>query len=222
MTRCARRPGMNCNIGRQLPDMDETGISTLADGLKSQPANELSIRKKLCDRLALDVQNGANASGNHPAAKELAEEQQTVGDLLMSSAINRPREAADTYRAALDFWKSNQGRPDVIIHLCVDIVDAMLAAKRWDDAATFASGIVKTYGNDPNLRVSSEWMGREFVSAAQTLEDSSDPGSYTDAIALLDAIQKMDPPLPADFPDQLASLRSAIEAKHAASSKPSP
>jgi HEAT repeat protein len=206
----------------QLPDMDEPGISTLADGLKTQPANELLIRKKLCDRLALDVQNGANAAGNHSAAKELAEEQQTVGDLQMSSAINQPKEAADAYRAALDFWKSNQGRPDVINRLCRDIVDALLAAKRWDDAAAFAAGIVKTYGTDPNLRVTSETVGREFVSMVQNLEDSSDPGSYTDATALLDALQKMDPPLPADFPDQLASLRSAIEAKHAASSKPSP
>jgi HEAT repeat protein len=204
----------------QLPDMDETGISTLADGLKSQPANELLIRQKLCDRLALDVQNGANAAGNHSAANELAAQQQTVGDLLMSSAINHPREAADAYRAALDFWKSNQGRPDVINRLCGDIVDALLAAKRWDDAAAFASGIVKTYGNDPNLRVTSETVGREFVFAVQNMQDSSDPASYVDATALLDAVQKMNPPLPADFPDQLASLRSAIEAKHAASSRP--
>jgi HEAT repeat protein len=206
----------------QLPDMDETGMSTLADGLKSQPASELLIRKRLRDRLALDVQNGTNASGNHSAANELAEEQQTIGDLQMSSAINQPKDAADAYRAALDFWKSNQGRPDVINTLCGDIVDALLAAKRWDDAATFAAGIVKTYGADPNLRVTSETVSRRFLSAVQTLADSPDPASYGDAIALLDALKKMDPPLPADFPDQLASLRSAIEAKHAAFSKPPP
>jgi hypothetical protein len=98
----------------------------------------------------------------------------------------------------------------------------LLAAKRWDDAATFAAVIVKQYGKNPDLMVTSETVGREFISAVQNLEDSSDPSSYADATAILDALQKMDPPLPGDFPDQLSSLRSAIEAKHAASSKPSP
>ena len=46
----------------QSPAMDEIGLSTLADGLKPQPANELLIRKKLCNRLAIDVKNGANTS----------------------------------------------------------------------------------------------------------------------------------------------------------------
>jgi HEAT repeat protein len=205
-----------------LPEMDETGMSSLADGLKLQPANELLIRKKLCDRLTQDMQNGANASENHSAAKDLAEEQQTVGDLQMSPAINHPEEAAESYRAALEYWKSNQGGAGVIDRLSGNITHALLAAKRWDDAATFAAVIVKQYGKNPDLMVTSETVGREFISAVQNLEDSSDPSSYADATAILDALQKMDPPLPGDFPDQLSSLRSAIEAKHAASSKPSP
>jgi HEAT repeat protein len=204
----------------QLPDLDESGMSALADGLKSQPDKELLIRKRLCDRLAQDVQTGQNASDNHSPAKELAEEQQTVGDLEMNPAINHPGEAVVYYQSALDYWKSNQGQTDVINRLCWDIVDALLADKRWADAANFASGIVKTYGNDPNLRVTSETVGRAFVTAVQNLADSSDPSAYADAIALLDALQKMNPPLPADFPDQLASLRSAIEARRAATPKP--
>lgn len=89
-----------------------------------------------------------------------------------------------------------------------------------DDAATFASATIKQYGNDPNLRVTSQTVAREFVVAAGNLQESSDPGSYPDAIALLDAVKKMDPPLPPDYADQLASRRAAIEARHAASSRP--
>jgi hypothetical protein len=206
----------------QSPDMDETAMSTLADGLKSQPANELLIRQKLCDRLAQDAQKGADPAGIHSSAKELAEERQTVGDLQMNPAINQPLQAAEAYRHALDFWKSNQGDVDVINRLSGDITEALLAAKRWDDAAAFASGIVKRYGKDPNLMVTSQTVGREFMAAVQNLENSPDPGSYADAILLLNAVQKMDPPLPPDFPDQLAAQRSAIEARHAASSQPSP
>jgi HEAT repeat protein len=206
----------------QLPDMDEAGLSTLADGLKSQPANELLIRQKLCDRLAQDVKKGRDTPQGRSAAKELAEEQQTVGDLMMKPPINTPLQAADQYRAALDFWKSNDGGVDVINRLSGDITDALLAARHWDEAAVFASGIVKQYGKNPDLMVTSQTVGREFVVAVRNLEESSDPSSYGDAIALLDATQKMDPPLPPDFPEELAGQRSAIEAKHAASSKPSP
>ena len=202
------------------PAMDENGMSTLADKLKSQPPNELLIRKKLRDRLAQDVKKDPNSPEGRAAARQLAEEQQTIGDLLMNPAINHPVEAADQYRAALAFWDSNQGGADVINHLCRNITDALLAARHWDEAAAFASGIVKRYGQDRDLMVTSETLGQEFMAAVHNLEDSTDPGSYTDAIALLDAVQKMNPPLPPDFPDLLAAQRTAIEAKHTGSPKP--
>lgn len=203
-----------------LPDMDEGGLSFLADGLKSQPARELLIRQKLCDRLAQDVQKGTPAASGHPAAQELAEEQQTVGDLLANPPIDKPLDAAIQYRAALQYWKANQGGVDVINRLCGEITGALLAGKSWDEAATFASGIVKQYGKDPDLMVTSQTVATEFIVAVEKLQDSSDPGAYSDAILLLDTVQKMNPPLPPDFADQLASRRAAIEAKHAASSKP--
>jgi len=204
-----------------LPAMDENGLSTLADGLKQQPAKELVIRQKLSARLAEDVKNDRNDASGPSAAEDLADQQQTIGDLMTTAAINNPLQAAEQYRAALDYWSSNQGKADVINRLCGNIVDAYLAARRWDDAATFAAGIVKKYGKDATLRVTSQTMAREFVVAVRNLEESNDPGAYADAMQLLDAVQKMDPPLPSDYTDQLASMRSDIEAKHAASSKPS-
>jgi HEAT repeat protein len=204
----------------QSGDMDEIGLSTLAGLLKAQPENELLIRKILCDRLAQQVQKGAVAAGGHPAAQELAEEQQTVGDLLMNPPISRPDQAANYYRSALDYWKANQGGVNVIDRLCASLTRALLQAKQWDDAAAFASEVVKQYGHDPNLMKTSETVGREFVSAAQNLVDSTDPGAYTDAENLLNAAQKMSPPLPQDFQDQLTSSRTSIEAKHAAASQP--
>jgi HEAT repeat protein len=204
----------------QLPQIDETALSAMADGLKTQPAKELVIRQRLTQRLAEDVKNGGGEAG-HPAAQELAEQRQTVGDLLMNPAVDRPLAAAEAYRAALDYWSSNQGSPNVISSLCGDIVNAYLEARHWDDAASFAAGIVKKYGKDPNLMVTSQTVARQFVAAAGNLEESTDPNAYSDAMALFDAVAKMDPPLPPDYPDQLASRRAAIEAKHAASSKPS-
>jgi len=204
----------------QLPDIDEQSLIGLADGLRSQPAKELLVRQKLCERLAQDVKNAANDSDRRSARQELAEEQQNVGSLLMNPAIDRPLQAADEFRSALDYWKANRGTAGVVINtLCKEIVDALLAAKHWDDAATFASSIIKEYGNDPALKVTSQTVAREFVVAAGNMQDAN---SYADAMEFFDAVQKMDPPLPPDYPDQLANKRQLIGAKHAASSQPRP
>ena len=204
----------------QLPDIDEQCLIGLADGLKSEPAKELLVRQKLCERLAQDIKNAANDSLRRSASQELAEEEQNVGALMMTAAIGQPLQAADQFRAALDYWKTKPGTAVVVINtLCREIVDALLAAKHWEDAASFASSIIKQYGNDPALKVTSQTVAIEFVVAAGNMENAN---SYGDAMELFDAVEKMDPPLPPDYADQLANKRALIEAKHAASSKPRP
>ncbi len=139
----------------------------------------------------------------------------------MGPTLNRPAEAAEQYRMALEYWKANNGDVDVINRLVGNVEHSLLAAKRWDDAADFAAGSIKDWGDDPKLKVTSQTVARELVDAAKNLE-SNDPNAYGDAMELFDAVSKMDPPLPADFRDQLTLTREALEAKHAATSKPSP
>ncbi len=206
----------------QSPAIDESSLAAMADGLAHDPNKALFVREKLRDRLAQDAQNATDPAKRRSAAQDLRLEEQDIGDLLMDPAINRPAEAAEQYRAALDYWKANNGAVDVINRLCRAIVRSLLQAKHWDDAASFASGIIKEWGNDPTLKVTSQTVAREFVAAARNLAESDDPNAYGDAMALFDAEGKMNPPLSSDARDELASQRSAIEAKHAASSKPSP
>jgi HEAT repeat protein len=203
----------------ERPNLDEQSLIELADGLKSDPAKELHVRKILCDRLAQDMKNAANDADRRSAGQHLAEEQQNVGILSRDPAIDLPLQAADEFRAALDYWKANHGTVAVINTLCREIVDALLAAKHWDDAASFASSIIKQYGNDQTMKVTSQTVAIEFDNAAGNMENAN---SYADAMALFDAVQNMHPPLPADYPDQLANKRALIEARHAASSKPRP
>ncbi|MGD0390923.1 MAG: HEAT repeat domain-containing protein, partial [Tepidisphaeraceae bacterium] len=145
----------------QLPDIDEQSLIGLADGLKSEPAKELLVRQKLCERLTQDVKHAANDADRRSASQELAEEEQNAGALLMNAAIDRPLPAFDEFRAALDYWKANRGTVVVINTLCKEIVDALLAAKHWDDAASFASGIIKQYGNDQTMKVTSQTVAIE-------------------------------------------------------------
>jgi len=201
----------------QLPNIDESGLAALVDGLKSDPVKQLPILQKLCDRLGQAIQQGNTpAPGEAPFPEELAAQQQNLGDLMMNSAVNRPMQAADQYKAALAYWQANHGDGRTINRLCRDITDALLAAKHWDDACHFASDIITKYGNDPNLMITTQTVGSEFISTLQSLRDSSDPDSYSDATALMDAIGKMNPQLSSDFTDQITYLRTTIEAKHRA------
>ncbi len=190
----------------QMPDADEAEMITLANGLNGDPTKELAIRRQICVRLKQD--------GNKP--KDLAEQQQDMGDLMSGPTIDNPTGAADQYTAALDYWRANNGSPDVIKLLCRQIVDCRLAAKQWDEAANFAAGIIKQYGNN----VATQTVAEEFMSTANTLDESSDPNAFSDAMAMMDAVQKMNPPLPADYADELQNRRQAMQAKHSAASRP--
>jgi hypothetical protein len=206
------------------PAIEELSLESMADTLAQahDPNKELFIREMLSDRLAQDAQNAPDDSRRRSAAKDLASQEQDIGDLLMNPLIKQPSRASEQYRAALDYWKANGGAVEVINPLCREVVRSMLFAKRWDDAANFAAGVVNNWGNDPNLKVTSQTVAREFISRARDLAESDDPDAYGNAIGLFNAVGKMNPPFPADYPDQIANLRTMIEARHAATSKPSP
>jgi hypothetical protein len=60
-------------------------------------------------------------------------------------------------------------------------------------------------------------VARVFQGVANSfLANSQDPAAYTDAMNMLDAVQKMNPPLPGSYPDLIQALRPRIEARHAA------
>jgi hypothetical protein len=206
----------------QSPAIPESSLAAMADGLGHDPNKVLFVREKLRDRLGQDAQNDPDDTKRRSAAQDRASEAQDIGDLLMGAALNRPAQAAEQYRTALDYWKANNGPPNVINRLCENVEQSLLAGKRWDDAADFAAGVIKDWSSDPNLMVTSQTVAREIVAAAGSLAESNDPNAYSDAMELFDAVNKMNPPLPADSRDQLKLKRTAIEARHAASSKPTP
>jgi HEAT repeat protein len=200
------------------PAMDEDTLAALADELKSRdPSKELAVRQRLRDRLTQDIQNARDDAERQKLERDRASQQTDIGELLQSPTINLPGEAAEQYRLALDYWKANGGTPDTILLLSRNVAQALLQAKEWDQAATFASGIIKDYGNDPNLKITVPAISREFIIAAKNLAESDDPNAYGDVMALFDAAGKMNPPLPPDYAEQLAGLKSEVMQNHAAS-----
>ena len=204
------------------PDLDEAYLSQIVGGLQNDPAKELAVQQILCDRLAADAQNAKLSDDQRKtAAQNLAEQQQNLGDICMKPAVNLFLKAADAYQTALDYWKKNNGQPEVIKKLCEGIASAYLSARRWNDAANFAAGVVRDYSNDPNLRQVPVQVALVFRGVANSyLMNSQDPAAYTDAMAMLDAVEKMSPALPGSNPEILQTIRQRIEARHAAPAPP--
>jgi HEAT repeat protein len=189
----------------------ESDLKILADELRADPAKQLLVLQTLADRLGKDVANASSDQQRQDAAGHLAEQQQNIGDLKMS--LNLPSEAADQYQAALRFWQTNPDTsPEVIQQLCRDVVTAQLEAKKWTDAATFASTATKQYS--VQMPPIMEMVGAPFKLKADQLLESGAPGAYDDAMGFFAAVDKMDPPLQSIYKDQVQSDRAAIEAKH--------
>ncbi|HEY1923059.1 MAG TPA: HEAT repeat domain-containing protein, partial [Tepidisphaeraceae bacterium] len=146
----------------QSPAIPEASLAAMADGLSHDPGKEVFVREKLRDRLGEDAQNAPDDAARRKAAQDRASQAQDIGDLLMEPGLNRPGPAAEQYRAALEYWKANNGGVDVINRLCGNVEQALLAAKRWEDAADFAQQTIKDWGTDANLKVTSQTVDREI------------------------------------------------------------
>jgi len=192
--------------------MAEPDLKALADSLRGDPAKQLLVLQKLRDRLATDVQNAPPGPQRQAVGGQLAEQQQNIGDLEMT--LHQPNDAAQQYRAALQYWQSNPDTsPEVIQRLCHDVVAAELDAKNWNEAASFASGAIKQYSVDmPPIM---EMVGAPFKLKADELGESNDPGAFEQAMGLFDAVDKMNPPLQSIYKNDLQSDRQDIETKHA-------
>jgi HEAT repeat protein len=194
--------------------MAESDLRILADELRADPAKQLLVLQKLADRLAKDVEDATTDQQRQDAGARLAEQQQVIGDLR--EGLHQPTDsaaAAEQYLAALHFWQANPGTsPEVIQQLSSDVVTAELDAKKWEDAAAFASTATKQYS--AQMPPIMEMVGAPFKLKADQLRESNAPGAYDDAMAFFAAVDKMDPPLQSIYKDQIQSDRAAIQAKH--------
>jgi hypothetical protein len=201
-----------------MTQIDEADLANLADELKQHDAaKQLMALQVLRDRLIKDVQTMTGAQ-KQKKEEELAAQEQNIGDVLMGLKQPPPpdpanaAEAATQYQAALDYWKANNGKANVIDALCADVVRAHLAAKQWDEAAKFASATIAEY-KDPLTKFIQEDVSKEFQLTAEELRDSTAADAASDADALFAAIAKMAPPLPDSFQQQLADIKQVIQNK---------
>jgi HEAT repeat protein len=197
------------DLQKWMPSMEESDLADLADRLKTLDVNkQLTALVALRDRLNDDLKNAANPQQAAQKAKDLATVQQNIGDVAMS--VGQYPMAAEQYRAALTYWQSGNAQPAVITTLSGNLVQALLKAKKYGDAADFTCQVLKEQNNTEAW----EAVSSEFKLAGDDLLNSDDPAAYQDATQFFAAIKGMNPQLPGSYMDQLNKIQHDIEAKH--------
>jgi HEAT repeat protein len=198
------------DLQKWMSQMDEHDLADLADRLKPLDVNkQLTALLALRDRLSDDLKNASTPQQAEQKAKDLATVQQNIGDVAMS--VGQYPMAADQYRAALTYWKNGNAQPAVITTLSGNLVQALLKAKKWSDAADFAGQVLSEQNNTEAW----EAVSSEFKLAGDDLLNSDDPAAYQDATQFFAAIKGMKPQLPGSYMDQLNKIQHDIDAKHA-------
>jgi HEAT repeat protein len=168
-------------LRKWFAQMDDTQIQSVADELHEklpqQPDKQLGALQALAAKLQKEP-----GAGN-----DLAGTRQQIGDLLMQ--LQQPADAAVAYKQALDYWKSNNGTGMTVERLTQDLMDSLLQAKQYDDAAAFAAA---SLANNTNARIVA-------VPLRDTAQKLAAGGDIADAQAMIAAIDKMSPPLPEPY-----------------------
>jgi HEAT repeat protein len=176
--------------------MDDSQLETVAQALQEklpdQPDKELAARQALAAQLA--TQGGQGDS--------LAETQQQIGVLQMK--LVDPAHAADSFLAALKYWKATPNPQEMVIdRLTQQYIAALLAAKEYDQATTFASSNIGAH-NGIERSVSAALRDE-----AERLASQNDAA---DAQALIASIDKMTNKLPDSYQGDIDALRTKLKA----------
>lgn len=132
-------------------------------------------------------------------AASVANEQQTIGELHLRH--NQPEQAIPYLRQALDYWQKSNAKPQTIIPLVGQLMNAYLAARQYHNAIQFAGQQIQI---DPARQ---EEVGPRIRDTAERLIQR---GNTADAASLINEALQMKPPLDPNYRDQLEILQRQL------------
>jgi HEAT repeat protein len=191
-------PDVRSAVWTDLDKLLHTGTSQQINGwpdrFRNDPEKRLEILYALRDAQAKDKDD-----------YQLAITHQNIGETLMKLQTPRPDEAADNFQLALNYWRGegkDQGGADTMLDgLVGQTVDALLAAKKYPEAAAFAA---KQIAVSPQYQ---QTVGSRLKNEADRLRLAGDTAAAT---LLIDNALKMSPPLGSKYQDDLKQIRSDI------------
>jgi tetratricopeptide (TPR) repeat protein len=177
-----------------LADLNKAQLNNLADRFKNEPTMRLAVLKELEKKLLADKMED-----------ELADVRENIGMLLMSLEPPSSRtatDAAEYFRQALDFKKTQPVQQVVIVSLMEYRIKALLKSRQYHDAIAFAADCIREdQKNQPS-------MGSNIRQEAETLLKNSE---FENARNLIAEAFKMNPPLSQLYQDELQDIQQQIQ-----------
>ncbi len=171
-----------------FPQLPKEQLVNFAERFKNEPERQIIVLKALAEQLLkLKMED------------ELATTRQNIGQALMR--LNEPKEAAEYFRLALEYKKTQQVPGVVIVGLMEDRMKGLLLSKQYPEAIAFAAANIR---ENPNNQ---QPMGTAIKNEADRLRTNA---ALDDALKLIDETRKMDPPLAAQYREQLAEIETDI------------
>ncbi len=167
-----------------LPEMTPEQLKNLADRFPDDPTRRATIQEKRRDLLVLDKR-----------PEDLAFARQDLGNTYLELA--QPEKAAVELQAALEYWRS-RGQEMMADQLVAQLLGALLKAEKHTDAAAFAAGMIATKTGFQDV------VGPMIRDEAERLVQA---GQEKNALSLIAAVEKMDPPLARRFTAPLEALK---------------
>ncbi|HVT87805.1 MAG TPA: HEAT repeat domain-containing protein [Tepidisphaeraceae bacterium] len=181
-----------------LPKLTKEQLANLADAdqIRNEPKRRISVLKELERRL------------QQPGSEdELATERQNIAMTLMNdpNASNDSfKEAADYLKLALDYKKTQNVPPVVIVDLMENRMKALLRARQYHDAVAFATESITTNdSNEPS-------MGGAIRQEAEILYKSGKADDLDNVLKLITEVRQMKKPLSAQFLNPLDQIESDV------------
>ena len=202
-------------LAKRFVDAPTEQLTRWADRFRdpSEADRRLEILQTLAQRLTVAKDTAT-----------LAVVQQNIGEDLMILAASAARDGLDAqarayaeeadkyFDQALQYYRSKNPNDQGMTTsaLLEQRMDALLTSKQFGKAADFAAASIGI--NQANQ----EAVGRKLFNEVNRLRDSK---QYPDAIALIDAVNKMQPPLADSFLQRIRSMETEIRS-HATGQAP--
>ncbi|MEA2736333.1 MAG: hypothetical protein QOE14_2784 [Humisphaera sp.] len=198
------------------PSAGNAQLAGFADAFKGEPERRIEVLKVLAERLASssDPQSQSSLASFRSSlgaeymelAKRAAERPDLDAAAREQAVIENAKQADIYFDLALKHYRAKDPRDQGMTtsDLLERRMDALLASKQYQTAADFAaSSITANTGNQ-------EAMGRKINTEADRLRDL---GALTDALRLIEAAKRMDPPLVEPSASSIERLEAAVRAQ---------
>jgi HEAT repeat protein len=173
-----------------LPNASEEQLTRVAQAFKDK---DREMRVAILIALATRLEQRGEV-------ESLAIQRESIGGDLLE--LGKPGEAVPFLQKAIDYYEKQNAGGLGMEKLIGRLTTALLQSKQFPQAADFAS---RTLKRDPSQM---QAFGRMLKDDADRLKEAGKPD---DAIALIDAVMKMNPPLDNRYLSQLREIRAQAE-----------